>query len=65
MGYIGTLGNKVFRLSSRIVLKYFTDDALTILAGSLFQKRDSPIAKRVLVTAETTSQLVELICVAA
>ncbi len=37
-GYMGILWNRDCQLASRRVLKGFTDDALTILAGILFQK---------------------------
>ncbi len=37
VGYMGTSGNRDSQLASRSVLKDFTDDALTISAGSLIQ----------------------------
>ncbi len=52
---MGTSGNRDCQRASRSALKDFTDDALTISAGSLFQNG----------TARTASQLVELDCVAA
>ncbi len=60
-----TSGNRDCQRASRSALKDFTDDALTISAGSVFQKWDSPIGEGEFATARTATQLVELECVAA
>ncbi len=60
VGYMGTLGNRDCQLASRSVLEDFTDDALTISAGSLFQNGIALMA-----TVAATSLFVELISVAA
>ncbi len=52
-------------MASRRVLIDFTDDALTISVGSLFQNKGSPTFESVLAMAGTTSLLAELIGVAA
>ncbi len=60
VGYMGTSGNRDGQLASKSILKDFTDDTLTISAGSLFQNGAAQI-----VTAGATSLLVELKGVAA
>ncbi len=37
VGCMGTSGNRECQLASKSILKGFTDDALTISVGSLFQ----------------------------
>ncbi len=59
---MGTSGNRDCQRASKSALKDFTDDALTISAGSLFQ---NGTARMVMATARTASLLVELECVAA
>ncbi len=56
---MGTSGNRDCQRASRSALKDFTDDALTISGGSLFQNGEGELA-----TARTASLLVELECVA-
>ncbi len=53
----GLYGNRVCQLASRSVLKDFTDDALTISAGSLF----GPNAENALVPVGATFLFVERI----
>ncbi len=57
---MGTSGNRDCKWASRSVLKDFTEDALTISAGSLLKKWDSRNCEGELATARTASQLVEL-----
>ncbi len=45
LGYMGALGNRDCQLASRRVLKDFTEDALTISAGSLFQNGTARMMK--------------------
>ncbi len=45
VGYMGALGNRDCPLASSSVLKDFTDDALTISAGSLFQNETARMLK--------------------
>ncbi len=59
---MGTSANRDCQWASRSVLKDFTEDALTISAGSLFQNGNG---EGVLATASTTSLLVDIIGVAA
>ncbi len=59
---MGTSGNRDCQRASRSALKDFTDDALTISAGSLFQ---NGTGEGELATARTASLLVELECMAA
>ncbi len=56
LGYMCTSGNRDCQLASRSVSNGFTEDALTISAGSLFQ---NGTAESVLATAGTASLLVE------
>ncbi len=62
---MGTSGNRDCQRASRSALKDFTDDALTISAGSFVPKWDCPNGDGELATARTASLLVELECVAA
>ncbi len=62
LGYMCTSGNRDCKLASRCASIDFTDDALTISAGSLFQNGK---AESVLATTGTTSLLVENISVVA
>ncbi len=45
VGLKGTSGNRDYRWASRSALKDFTDDALTISAGSLFQNGPAQMVK--------------------
>ncbi len=59
---MGTSGKRDCQWASRSVLEDFTEDVLTISAGSLFQ---NGTAEGEFVTARTASLLVELVGVAA
>ncbi len=58
-------GNRDCQLASRSVLKDFTEDALTISAGNLFQNGTARMAKAYWRRRGTASLLAELIGVAA
>ncbi len=65
VGYMSTSGNRSCQLAPKNALNDFTDGALTVSAGSLFQNGTSPSAESVLATVGTTSLLVEFIGVVA
>ncbi len=46
VGYMGTSGNRDCQWASRNVLKDFTEDALAISAGSLFQNGTARMVKK-------------------
>ncbi len=62
---MGTSGNRDCQWAFKSALKDFTEDALTISAGSLFQNGTAPNCEGELATARTASLLVELVSVAA
>ncbi len=62
---MGTSGNRDCQWASRSVLKDFTGNALTTLAGSLFQNWIGPNVEGELATARTTSLVVKIVSVAA
>ncbi len=61
---MGNSGNRDFQWTSSSVLKDFTEEALTISVGSLFQNGTARIYEGDLATERTASLLVELVGVA-